>query len=125
MTEDQLGPVEPWIAALVSELPGAEVIAYPEWGSQTLQVAGKHFGRVGSDPQGQRILTLKGDPDDNAALVQEYEAVTPGYYANKRLWISVRIEDGSVPRELVEEALKSAYAIVRASLPKRVQAQLG
>ncbi len=117
-------PVEPWIAEIVAALPGAAIVPYPDWGSQTFQVGGKHFGRVGSGPDGQRIVTVKGDPDVNAALVGAHEGVTPGYYANKRLWISLAVEHPSVPRDLVAEAIESGYGIVRDSLPKRVKEAL-
>jgi predicted DNA-binding protein (MmcQ/YjbR family) len=116
--------VDDWIADALASLPGSQIVPYPDWGSQTFQVGGKHFGRVGADPTGRRIVTVKGDPDENAALVQEYEGVTPGYYANKRLWISLALDE-DVPREVIVEALRTGYAIVRASLTKRVQAELG
>ncbi|WP_297084007.1 MmcQ/YjbR family DNA-binding protein [uncultured Demequina sp.] len=116
--------LDAWIADALARLPGAVVVPYPDWGSQTFQVGGKHFGRLGRAPGGELIVTVKGDPDVNAALVSAHDGVTPGYYANKRLWISLAIEDDSVPRDLVVEAIESAYAIVRASLPKRVQAEL-
>lgn len=122
--DTSLAPVEDWLREALAELPGTEVVPYPDWGAQTFQVAGKHFGRVGGGRDGGRVLTVKGDPDDNAALVAEFEGVTPGYYANKRLWISIDLGAG-VPRDVTLEALHSAYAIVRASLPKRVQAELG
>ena len=122
--EAELPAVDAWIADALAALPGAVTVPYPDWGAQTFQVGGKHFGRLGTAPGGERIVTLKGDPDVNASLVQRYEAVTPGHYANKRLWISIAIDAESVPRELVIEALESAYGIVRASLPKRLQAEL-
>jgi predicted DNA-binding protein (MmcQ/YjbR family) len=122
---DTLVPeVDDWIADVLASLPGAQTVPYPDWGSQTFQVGGKHFGRLGSDPAGRRIVTVKGDPDENAALVQEYDGITPGYYANKRLWISLAL-DADVPRDVIIETLRTGYAIVRASLTKRVQAELG
>lgn len=120
----QLPTVDRWIADAVAGLPGALTVPYPAWGSQTFQVGGKHFGRLGIAPDGSRIITVKGDPDVNSSLVQRYEAIVPGYYANKRLWISIAIDDHSVPRDLVLEAIESGYALVRAALPKRVQAEL-
>ncbi|WP_084105736.1 MmcQ/YjbR family DNA-binding protein [Demequina sp. NBRC 110056] len=113
-----------WIADAVSGWPGAEVVPYPDWGAQTFQVGGKHFGRFALLPDGSSGLTLKGDPEENAALREQYDAVTPGHYANKRLWISIAV-DGDCPRDVQLECLETAYAIVRASLPKRVQAELG
>ncbi len=117
--------VDPWILETLEALPGTDVVPHPDWGSQTLQVAGKHFGRVGTDSGGRPILTLKGDPDDNAALVQEYEGINPGYYANKRLWVSIALDDDCIPRLVSREALLGAYEIVKAALPKYVQAELG
>ncbi len=111
--------------AFVEALPGAAVVLKPEWSCETFQVLGKHFGRVNYHPSGARLLTIKGDPEDNAALAQQYEAVTPGYYANKRLWISVALDGSDVPRDLTEEFIETAYMLVRASLPKREQAKLG
>ncbi|WP_152648043.1 MmcQ/YjbR family DNA-binding protein [Demequina sediminicola] len=116
--------VDPWILETIATLPGTEVVPYPEWGAQTLQVAGKHFGRVGTDPGGRPILTLKGDPDNNLALVQEYDGISPGYYTNKRLWVSIALDDELIPREVVVEALVVAFEIVKAGLPKYVQAEL-
>ena len=124
MTDYTVPDVDDWIADALASLPGAETVPYPDWGSRTFQVGGKHFGRLGADPAGRRIVTVKGDPDENAALVQENEGVTPGYYANKRRWISLALDE-DVPREVIVEAIRTGYAIVRASLTKRVQAELG
>ncbi|WP_084038238.1 MmcQ/YjbR family DNA-binding protein [Demequina sp. NBRC 110053] len=112
-----------WLAAPIAGLPGATVVPYPDWGAQTFQVGGKHFGRFGLLPDGAAGLTIKGDPEENAALRSQYASVTPGHYANKRLWISISV-DGDCPRDVQLESLESAYEIVRASLPKRVQAEL-
>ena len=119
-----LPDVDPWIVDLLDRLPGAEVVPYPDWGSQTFQVRGKHFGRLGRSPEGARIVTVKGDPDVNSALVSRHAAITPGYYANKRHWISIEIDDEAVPRDVAVEAIETAYALVRDGLPKRVQAEL-
>ncbi|MDE0573857.1 MmcQ/YjbR family DNA-binding protein [Demequina sp. B12] len=116
--------LDSWIADAVRGLPAAQVVPYPEWGAQTFQVAGKHFGRVSADPDGHPIVTVKGDPDDNAALVHQYEGFTPGYYANKRWWISLRLDDPYIPRSLCVEAIQGGYWAVRESLPKYVQAEL-
>lgn len=124
MSTDGLPTVDSWIANALGGLAGAVTMPFPDWGSQTFQVGGKHFGRLGISPDGTRIITVKGDPDVNASLVQRYDGITPGYYANKRLWVSIALDDEAIPRDLIIEALESGYALVRASLPKRVQAEL-
>ncbi|MDN4471738.1 MmcQ/YjbR family DNA-binding protein [Demequina zhanjiangensis] len=121
---DDMPVVDSWIADAIAALPGAVTVPYPDWGSQTFQVGGKHFGRLGGDPEGRRIVTVKGDPEVNAALVAAHDAITPGYYANKRLWISLAIDDPDLERDLVIEALENGYAIVRDSLPRRVRESL-
>ena len=50
-------------------------------------------------------------------------AVLPGYHMNKQHWNTV-ICDGSVPGEEIAEMIAHAYGLVRASLPKRAQAEL-
>ncbi|MFW7413618.1 MmcQ/YjbR family DNA-binding protein [Demequina sp. SO4-18] len=121
----ELPDVDPWIVDVLARLPGAQVVPYPSWGSQTFQVGGKHFGRIGEHPSGARIVTVKGDPDVNAALVGRHAAISPGYYADKRRWISIEIDDEALPRAVAVEAIETAYRLVRESLPKRVQAALG
>ncbi len=105
-------------------LAGAAVIPKPEWGSQTFQVAGKHFGRVGDGPSGHTLLTLKGDPQENVALVEQYHAVIPGHYADKRLWISIDLDDCDVPREVIVECVATSYDLVVAKLPRAVRESL-
>lgn len=112
------------MANALATSPGAETVPYPDGGSQILQVGGKHCGRLGSDPAGHRIVTVKGDPDADAALVQEFEVVTPGHYANRRLWISLALDADGL-REVIVEAIRTDYGIGRASLSRRVQAGLG
>ena len=119
----EIPEVDGWLASALAALPGAVTVPYPDWGSQTFQVGGKHFGRLGTLPDGRLAVTLKGDPEENAALREQYAAVTPGHYANKRLWISIAL-DGDCPRAVVLESLASAYGIVRSSLTKRAQAEL-
>lgn len=123
MTDYLIPDVEPWLAEAIASLAGAQTVPYPAWGAQTFQVGGKHFARLGADAAGERIVTVKGDPEENAALVQQYDGAAPGYYADKRLWVSLRV-DADVPREVIIESLATGYAIVRSSLPKRLQPPL-
>lgn len=114
-----------WLVDLLAELPGVEIVFKPEWDALTFQVAGKHFGRVSGSPTADRLLTIKGEPENNVALMAQYASVSPGYYANKRLWVSLDLGASDVPLEVKQEVVRLAYALVREALPKRVQAELG
>ena len=71
---------------------------------------------LGSEPLS---VSLKIDPGESVALQEEYPGITPGYHLNKKHWVSI-VLDGSVPDDLVEELLRSSYALVRPKTPRAV-----
>ena len=83
------------------------------------KVAGKVFAIV--NDAGQHI-SLKGDPDDNVALRQMYEGVTPGYHLNKKHWNTVDV--ARVPLDEVLAMIDVSYELVVHSLTKKLQAEL-
>ena len=94
------------------------------FGESTLvfRVGGKIFALLALDAHPARI-NLKCDPERAVELREQYEAVQPGYHMNKQHWNTV-VCDGSVPGEEIADMIAHAYGLVRASLPKRVQAEL-
>jgi predicted DNA-binding protein (MmcQ/YjbR family) len=119
-----IDPGDEWIADAVAALPGASFDYKPEWDTWVMWVGGKMFGMRGTHPDKGEIITLKGDPGDNEALRAEFDAVEPGYYSNKRHWNSVLLDRDEVPQQRVVELLDESYALVVASLPKRVRDQI-
>ena len=114
---------EAWLTDLVAAWPGAEAAEKPEWETFVLTVSGKIFGIFGVG-SGELLLTLKGNPLDNEALRQEFPEVVPGYHVNKKHWNSVRLEASSLGREHLAELIEESYALVFASLTKKLQAEL-
>lgn len=114
---------EAWLTDLVAAWPGAEAAEKPEWETFVLTVAGKIFGIFGVG-SGELLLTLKGDPLDNEALRQEFPEVVPGYHVNKKHWISVRLADSTLSRDHLAELTEESYALVFATLTKKLQAEL-
>lgn len=96
---------------------------YP-FGENTLvfKVAGKMFALTGTGGMPPTV-NLKCDPERAIELRERYEAVEPGYHMNKKHWNTVTI-DGSIPIREVREMIDHSYALVVASLPKKVQSQL-
>jgi predicted DNA-binding protein (MmcQ/YjbR family) len=115
------------IRKVAAELP--EVTEEQPFGEgvPVFKVAGKVFAIY--DPNGEPgRVTLKCDPDLALELRAQYEAVTPGYHTNKRLWNTVQL-DGSVPADEVDELIRHAWEQAVAGLKKtdreRLRRQLG
>jgi predicted DNA-binding protein (MmcQ/YjbR family) len=102
-----------------SGLAGAE-LSYP-FGDQTAvyKVGTKMFAMVSlEDLPGS--VTLKCDPDEAVSLRAAHSTITPGYYMNKRHWITVGL-GGEVPGELIADLIASSHALVVGSLPARLR----
>ncbi|WKZ65473.1 MAG: MmcQ/YjbR family DNA-binding protein [Flavobacteriales bacterium] len=85
------------------------------------RVAGKIFALAPLDVFA--TINLKCDPERAIELRERYPGIVPGYHMNKRHWNTVEVT-GSVPRKLLLELVDHSYALVRASLPKKVREQL-
>ena len=108
-----------WALSACSQLPSAE-LAYP-FGPATavFKVRGKMFAAISlSDEPGR--LTLKCDPDYADFLIQEFDEITPGYYMNKRHWVTITLEP-TMPEDLIEELISDSYDLVTAGLPNQVR----
>lgn len=91
------------------------------------KVGAKMFALVDLTGDDGRV-TVKADPGYAAALVERHVQVTPGYYMNKRHWITIslhgaRVRDGvaPLPDGLIKELLEDSYALVVAGLPVRLR----
>lgn len=63
---------------------------------------------------------MKVDPEEGAFLQEQYEDIIPGYYSDKRNWISVK-PDGAVPDGLLKDLLDKAYFLMLGSFGKKRQ----
>ena len=80
------------------------------------KVMGKMFALVAWEETPLRI-TLKCDPDDALALRDQYKAVQPGYYTNKRHWNTITL-DGSIPEEKILKMIDDSYKLAVKGLKK-------
>ncbi len=111
------------LRAFVLSLPHATVVK--QWGENLVfKIGGKMFLIVSLDGETIEGCAFKCTPADYARLTADVDGITPApYNLFKAHW--VRLED---PEALTEAQLKtqirSAYDLIRAALPKRLQAQL-
>ncbi len=104
------------------ELPASHV-GYP-FGEATgvFKVSGRMFALVDLTGE-QGHITVKADPGYAAALVERHPQVTPGYYMNKRHWITIELGQAAsaLPAGLVGELVEESYELVVAGLPARLR----
>lgn len=82
------------------------------------QIGGKMFAAFCSDREGEPVITLKCAPEHAQQLIASSPDITPGYYMNKRHWISVRLES-AVTDELLRALMDESYRLVKENLPVR------
>jgi len=69
------------------------------------------------------MVAFKATPEEFAELV-EREGVLPAPYMARNHWVSLA-EYGALPWRELQERIAGSYALVKATLPKRLQAELG
>ncbi|MCD2248118.1 MmcQ/YjbR family DNA-binding protein [Listeria marthii] len=112
-----------WIREEISKLPGVQYSFKEEWGSERYHVLDQLMAMRGTNKEGEPILTLKCDVEKSEQLRAENLAVVPGYYMNKRVWISVLLEKER-DKDLIRALIHHAYSEAKSKLPKYKQAEL-
>ncbi len=114
----------------LATLQGAES-GYP-FGPETLvfKVMGKMFAYV-SQKADTVIVTLKCIPLDGEILVEQFSAITPGYYMNKKHWITISLANSmadpqtdEIPEDMLIDLVNKSYELVVSKLTKAQRAIL-
>jgi len=110
------------IEKYLSELKGGES-SYP-FGMEALvyKVMGKMYALVSQKEEIPRV-TLKANPVDAEVLVGQYDSVTPGYYMNKKHWITISL-NGELPLEMVKDLSDKSYELVVSKLTRKEKESL-
>ncbi|MDD3335396.1 MAG: MmcQ/YjbR family DNA-binding protein [Eubacteriales bacterium] len=119
-----------WLDAYLLHQIGAVKDYKEEWGWHRYMVGGKMFAATccpgdvhAVEYANHPLLNLKCDPLESEFLRSQYTDILPGFYSDKRCWISVRM-DGSVPRELIQKLCDGSYALIFAKLTKKLQREI-
>ncbi|MBQ7455494.1 MAG: MmcQ/YjbR family DNA-binding protein [Clostridia bacterium] len=119
----------PFLDGLLRSFPGAVWDYKAEWGWDRYQVGGRMFAALcvpGPEHKvygGHPLLTLKCDPVRSLALQAEHPAILPGFYMDKRAWISVFL-DADIPESLLRELCAESYRLVFEKLTKKAQREI-
>ncbi len=85
------------------------------------KVMGKMFALTDIDTFAS--VNLKCDPETAADLRERHAYVRPGFHMNKQHWNTVEIDTGVADTQL-RAWTDHSYDLVRASLPKKLRAEL-
>ncbi|MEG0364155.1 MAG: MmcQ/YjbR family DNA-binding protein [Erysipelotrichales bacterium] len=108
-----------WLEDLLNnKLVHAKIYYYQEWDVYRLDVNSKMFGMFGKKEE-NIILTLKNDPLENDFLVKNVKGVVPGYYANKKHWITIYLNDTELDFDKIENLVLASYKSVVAKFNKK------
>lgn len=69
------------------------------------------------------LINVKCDPDEAIELREQFNAVIPGYYMNKKYWNSIKM-DNSISDEQIQKWIENSYNLVVSKLPKKIQEEL-
>ena len=118
-----------WLDAYLLEKAGTVKDYKLEWQWWRYQVGGKLFAatcRPGPEHKGydcRELLTLKCDPLRSELLRAEFPDIIPGFYCDRRHWISVFL-DGEVPEDVLKDLCDSSYRLVFEKLTKKLQREI-
>ncbi len=110
-----------WIEQYLLQKRGVTKDFQPVWNWIRYHIGGKMFAAVCLDGGGNPYyINLKLEPLESELLREQYSDILPGYYSDKRCWVSVR-PDGQVPDELLRGMLDESYALVLAGMSKKAR----
>lgn len=118
-----------WLDSYLQAQKGCVKDYKVEWGWHRYLVGGKMFAAVCQpEPKyqgygGRELVTLKCDPLFSELLRSQYPDILPGFYTDKRTWVSVFL-DGAVPEDLLRELCSRSYALVFGKLTKKLQREI-
>ena len=103
-------------------LPAATVAK--QWGDVLVfKVGGKMFFLISLDGDTIERISFKCTPEDFRRLPEEVDGVEPAPYLARASWLA--IEDlSALPEPRLDALIRQSYDLVRAGLPKKIQATL-
>ncbi|MCK4466330.1 MAG: MmcQ/YjbR family DNA-binding protein, partial [Bacteroidales bacterium] len=69
------------------------------------------------------LINVKCKPEEAIILREQFEAVIPGYYMNKKHWNSIKM-NRTISDQKIKEWIKNSYSLVVSTLPKKIQKEL-
>lgn len=101
----------------------------PEWQWLRYLVDKKQFAAICTpdikykEHHGRTMIILKAEPAEVKLLCEEYEDIVPGFYSDKKHWISVYL-DGDISDDLLQKLCDNSFQLIFAKLSKSRQEEI-
>ena len=118
-----------WLEEYLMAKMGAVSDYKAEWGWQRYTVGGKMFAatcKPGPEHRayaGRELVSLKCDPMLSEIIQKQYPDILPGFYLDKRNWVSIFL-DGETPDDLLRRLCDDSYSAVFGKLTKKLQREI-
>ncbi len=106
--------------ARLDSLPGAVAEPGPAAGVSLYKIRGKLFAIL---EERRESVILKSDPDLVPVLLEQYAGVSQRSHLDRRFWVCVSL-DADVPANELARLVDRSYALVRANLTRKQEAEL-
>ena len=105
----------------ISKKRSVESFPFDEY-TMVIKVENKIFALLSIDKPG--FINLKHHSLLIPELLEQYQAIRPGYHMNKNHWITVCYNDGSLSASFIQSLIDISYSLIVQSLPKRIRLRL-
>lgn len=113
-----------WLDEYLRAKRSVTVDRQPEWNWIRYKIGDRMFAALLLDDDDKPYyINLKVDPAEGEFLRGQYADIIPGYYSDKRCWISV-MPDGTVPDALLKGLLDRAYRLALAGFSRKKQREI-
>ena len=112
-----------WLDDYLLQKRGVTKDYQPIWNWIRYHIGGKMFAALCLDKSHEvYYINLKLEESESAFLRSRYADILPGYYSDKRCWVSVK-PDGAVPDDLLRGMLDKSYGLTLAGMSKKARRQ--
>lgn len=110
-----------WLDEYLLQKHGVTKDYQPVWNWIRYHIGGKMFAALCLDKAHEvYYINLKLEESESAFLRGQYADILPGYYSDKRCWVSVK-PDGAVPDDLLRAMLDKSYSLTLAGMSKKAR----
>ena len=110
-----------WLDDYLLKKRGVTKDYQPVWNWIRYHIGGKMFAALCLDKAHEiYYINLKLEESESALLRSQYADILPGYYSDKRCWVSVK-PDGAVPDDLLRDMLDKSYGLTLAGMSKKAR----